>query len=51
MNHTLKLNIKNCAGSYKRPPVKIFYREGILLGVGSPLLDISAQVGNGYLER
>ena len=28
-----------------------FCREGILLGVGSPLLDISAKVGTGYLER
>jgi hypothetical protein len=27
------------------------FREGILLGVGAPLLDITANVGAGYLER
>lgn len=32
-------------------PHEVIITEGILLGVGSPLLDISAKVGNGYLER
>ena len=27
------------------------FREGILFGMGNPLLDISAAVGNGYLSK
>jgi len=30
---------------------EVIITEGIVLGVGSPLLDITAKVGSGYLER
>lgn len=32
-------------------PHEVIITEGILLGVGAPLLDITANVGAGYLER